>query len=140
MYAPHQGATALRARIESPDIHFTKSNIVQTSWQSALQKGETMKGSILLVSGSASIKDKKLFLTITNSHAHEAVTVKIDIPGGVKVNEARRQILTGEIHTHNTFSSPTLLTPQVFDVSCGSSQLNLSLHPASVAAITLVIS
>jgi len=71
---------------------------------------------------------KELFLTITNSHAREAVTVKVDILGGVKVNEARGQILTGEIHAHNTFSSPTLVTPQVFDVSCGSSQLNLTIH------------
>ena len=111
MYAPHQDATALRARIETPDIHFTKSNILQTSWQSALQKDETMEGSIPLVSGSASLKDKELFLTITNSHAREAVTVKVEILGGVKVNEARGQILTGEIHAHNTFSSPTLVTP-----------------------------
>lgn len=92
------------------------------------------------MSGSASLKDKELFLTITNSHAREAVTVKVDILGGVKVNEACGQILTGEIHAHNTFSSPTLVTPQVFDVSCGSSKLNLTLHPASVASITLVIS
>jgi alpha-N-arabinofuranosidase len=99
-----------------------------------------MEGSIPLVSGSASLKDKELFHTITNSHARDAVTVKVEILGGVKVNEARGQILTGEIHAHNTFSSPTLVTPQVFDVSCGSSQLNLTLHPASVAAITLVIS
>jgi alpha-L-arabinofuranosidase len=111
MYAPHQGAMAVRTRIETPDIHFTQSNIIQTSWQSALQKDETMEGSIPLVSGSASLKDKDLFLTITNSHAHEAVTVKIDILGGIKVNETRGQILTGEIHTHNIISSPTLVTP-----------------------------
>jgi hypothetical protein len=48
-----------------------------------------MEGSIPLVSGSASLKDKELFLTITNSHAREAVTVKVDILGGAKVNEAR---------------------------------------------------
>ena len=89
MYAPHQGATAVRTRIETPDINFKKDNILQASWQSALQKDETMAGSIPLVSGSASLKDKELFLTITNSHAREAVTVKVDILGGVKVNEAR---------------------------------------------------
>ena len=72
MYAPHQGATALRTRIETPDINFKKSNILQTSWQSALQKDETMEGSIPLVAGSASLKGKELFLTITNSHAREA--------------------------------------------------------------------
>ena len=44
MYAPHQGAKALRLRIETPEINFKKSNILQTTWQSALQKGETMEG------------------------------------------------------------------------------------------------
>jgi alpha-N-arabinofuranosidase len=99
-----------------------------------------MEGSIPLVLGSASLKDKELFLTITNSHAREAVTVKVKILGGVKVNEARGQILTGEIHAHNTFSSPTLVTPQVFDVSCESSQLHLTLPSASVAAIRVKLS
>ncbi|HEX9089841.1 MAG TPA: alpha-L-arabinofuranosidase C-terminal domain-containing protein, partial [Anaerolineales bacterium] len=135
MYAPHQGATALRTRIETPDIHFKKSNILQTSWQSALQKDETMEGSIPLVAGSASLKGKELFLTMTNSHAQEAGEVTVDILGGAKVNGAHGQILAGEIHAHNTFSSPTLVTPQVLDVSCESSRLNLTLHPASVAAI-----
>src|SRR5690606_32278063 len=72
MHAPHQGATALRARIETSDIRFKKSNILQTSWQSALQEDETMEGCIPLVAGSASLKGKELFLTMTNSHAREA--------------------------------------------------------------------
>jgi alpha-N-arabinofuranosidase len=135
MYAPHQGAAALRTRIETPDINFKKSNILQTSWQSALQKDETMEGCIPLVAGSASLKGKDLFLTITNSHAREASGVTIDILGGAKVNGAHGQILAGEIHAHNTFSSPTLVTPQVLDVNCEASQLNLTLFPASVAAI-----
>jgi alpha-N-arabinofuranosidase len=135
MYAHHQGATALRARFETPDINFKKSNILQTSWQEALQKDETMDGSIPRVAGSASLKGKELFLTITNSHAREVSDVTVDILGGAKVSQAHGQILAGEIHAHNTFSSPTLVKPQVFDVSCEPSRLNLSLEPASVAAI-----
>ncbi|RPI96893.1 MAG: hypothetical protein EHM40_00215, partial [Chloroflexi bacterium] len=80
---------------------------------------------------------KELFLTITNSHAREASGVTIDILGGAKVNGAHGQILAGEIHAHNTFSSPTLVTPQVLDVNCEASQLNLTLFPASVAAIRI---
>jgi alpha-L-arabinofuranosidase len=94
-----------------------------------------MEGSIPLVAGSASLRGKELFLTMTNSHAQEASQVTVDILGGAKVNGAHGQILAGEIHAHNTFSSPTLVTPQVLDVSCESSRLNLTLHPASVAAI-----
>jgi alpha-N-arabinofuranosidase len=137
MYAPHQGAMALRTRIETPDINFRKSNILQTSWQSALQKDETMEGSIPLIAGSASLKGKELFLTMTNSHAQEAGEVTTDILGGAKINMARGQILAGEIHAHNTFSSPSVATPQVLDVSCESFRLSLTLPPASVAAIQI---
>jgi alpha-N-arabinofuranosidase len=140
MYAPHQGATALRTRIETSNINFKKSNILQTSWQSALQKDETMEGCIPLVAGSASLKGKELFLTMTNSHAQEAGEVTVDILGGTKVNGARGQILAGEIHAHNTFSSPTVVTPQVLDVSCESFQLHLTLPSASVAAIRVQLS
>jgi alpha-N-arabinofuranosidase len=135
MYAPHQGATALRPRIETPDIHFKKGNILQTSWQSALQKGETMEGSIPLVAGSASLKDKELFLTITNSHAHEAAEVTVALLGGARVKQAKGQVLNGEIHSHNTFTAPRQVTPQVFDLDCQLEQINLALPPASVAAI-----
>jgi alpha-N-arabinofuranosidase len=137
MYIPHQGATALRTRIETPDINFKKSNILQTSWQSALQKDEKMESSIPLVAGSASLKDKELFLTITNSHVQETAAVTVDILGGAKVNGAHGQVLAGEIHAHNTFNSPTLVTPQAFDVNYGPSELNLALPPASVAAIRI---
>jgi alpha-N-arabinofuranosidase len=139
MYALHQGATALRARIETPDIHFTKSNIVQTSWQSALQKGETMEGSIPLISGSASIKGKELFLTLTNSHAHEAVDATIELLGGARIDQGIGQVLTGEIHVHNTFDDPGQVIPQELDLSWQLDQLNLTLPPTSVAAIRVLL-
>jgi alpha-N-arabinofuranosidase len=135
MYAPHQGATALRARIETPDIHFKKSNILQTSWQSALQKGETMEGSIPLVAGSASLKGKELFLTITNSHAHESAEVTVALLGGAQISQAKGRVLNGEIHAHNTFAAPRQVAPQAFDLACQPEQLNLALPPASIAAI-----
>jgi alpha-L-arabinofuranosidase len=89
------------------------------------------------VAGSASLKGQVLFLTLTNSHAQEAAGVTVDILGGAKVNRAHGQVLAGEIHSHNTFSSPTLVTPQIFDVSCEPSRLNLTLAPASVASIEI---
>jgi alpha-N-arabinofuranosidase len=135
MYAPHQGATALRTRIETPDIHFKKSNILQTSWQSALQKGEAMEGAIPLVAGSASLKGKELFLTITNSHAHETAEVTVALLGGARIKQAKGQVLNGEIHAHNTFAAPRQVAPQTFDLDCQPEQLNLALPSASVAAI-----
>jgi len=137
MYVPHQSAESLRVRIETPEIRFKKTNILQTTWQSALQVGEKMEGVIPTVAVSASLKGRVLFLTLTNSHAQEASGITVDILGGAKVNQAQGQVLAGEIHAHNTFNSPTLVTPQVLDVSCELSQLHLILQPASVAAIQI---
>jgi alpha-L-arabinofuranosidase len=132
---PIRALTALRTRIETPNIDFTKRNILQTSWQSALQKGETIEGSIPLVASSASLKGKELFLTITNSHAHEAAEVTVALLGGARVKQAKGQVLNGEIHVHYTFAAPRQVTPQAFDLACQPEQLNLALPPASVAAI-----
>ena len=137
MYVPHQGAESLRVRIETPEIHFTKTNILQTTWQSALQEGEKIKGLIPTVAGSASLKGQILFLTLTNSHAQEPAEVTVDILGGAKVIQVKGQVLAGEIHAHNTFNSPILVTPQAFHVSFEPSQLHLTLQPASVNAIQI---
>jgi len=64
----------------------------------------------------------------------------VDILGGAKINGAHGQILAGEYHAHNTFSLPTVVTPQVLDVSCESFQLHLTLPSASVAAIRVQLS
>jgi alpha-N-arabinofuranosidase len=137
MYAPHQGAKSVRVRIETAEIRFKKENILQTTWQSALQVGEKMEGVIPTVAGSASLKGQAIFLTLTNSHAQEVAEVTVDILGGAKFNQAQGQVLAGEIHAHNTFDSPALVIPRILDLSCEPSQLNLTLQPASVTAIQI---
>jgi alpha-L-arabinofuranosidase len=135
MYAPHQGAAALRTRIETPEIRFQKRNVLQATWQSALQKGEQMEGHIPTVTGSASLKDQTVFLTLANSHAAESAAVTVDVLGGMQMDRAEGQVLSGEIHAHNTFDAPNRVTPQQFAVDCEPTQVHLTLPPASVAAI-----
>jgi alpha-N-arabinofuranosidase len=127
MYAPHQGASALRIRLETPEISFAKVG--------SLQKDGPEAGHIPLVAGSASLKGQALFLTLTNSHAQEAAEVVVDILGRAGVDQARGQVLTGEIHAHNTFDTPARVAPQMFEVGCEHSRLNLTLPPASVVAV-----
>ncbi|MEP7287840.1 MAG: alpha-L-arabinofuranosidase C-terminal domain-containing protein [Chloroflexota bacterium] len=122
MYAPHQGATALRARIETTEISFKK-------------EATAPDGYIPAVAGSASLKGKTLFLTLTNSHAHDATEVTVDVLGGTRVAQTSGQVLTSEIHAHNTFAAPKQVSPQAFDVAYGAHQLTLTLPPASVVAI-----
>jgi alpha-N-arabinofuranosidase len=135
MYAPHQGAKSLRVRIETPDISFKKTNILQTTWQSALQMGEKMEGVVPTVAGSASLKDNILFVTLTNSHTNQSAEVTLDLLGGAQIGEAEGQVLSGEFHSHNTFAAPTQIIPHPFKVHCKATQLNLVLPAAAVATV-----
>jgi alpha-L-arabinofuranosidase len=59
-----------------------------------------MEGSIPLVAGSVSLKGQELFLTTTNSHAHEAAEVTVALLGGARITQVKGQVLNGEIHAH----------------------------------------
>ena len=137
MYAAHQGAKSLRVRIETPEIRFKKTNILQTTWQSALQAGEKMESVIPTVAGSASLRDNTMFVTLTNSHTSDDAEVALDLLGGAEIGEAEGQVLCGEIHSHNTFAAPTQITPQTFNVQFNATQLTLVLPAAAVATVKI---
>jgi alpha-N-arabinofuranosidase len=137
MYAPHQGAASLRVQVETPEIHYEKRNILHNTWQNALPKGEKMEGSLPTVAGSASLKGRTLFVTLTNSHASQAAEVALDLIGGAEIGAAEGRLLSGEIHAHNTFSAPAQVIPQEFVVESKGRQFRLTLPPASVAAVSV---
>ena len=120
MYAPHQGGKAVRTLVDTPDIGYT-----QASKDLRLD----------LVSGSASIKERALFLTLTNSHASQEVDLAVDMLGGATVESAEGRVLAGEIHTHNTFDAPETIIPVPLAIITRGSQIHLTLPPASVAAL-----
>ena len=135
MYAPHQGARSLRMRLETEEVTFQKRHLLKPIWQEAMQSWEGMEGHLPVVAGSASIKDETLFVTLTNSHAAQAAEVSLDLLGGAEIGAVEGQILSGEIHAHNTFSAPDQVTPQPFNVSCKAAQIHLVLPAASVATV-----
>jgi alpha-L-arabinofuranosidase len=135
MYAPHQGAKSLRMRTETPEITFKKSHLLKPIWQEAMMNWEGMEGRLPVVAGSASVKDNTLFVTLTNSHASQAAEVAVDLIGGAEMGAAQGQVLSGEIHAHNTFAAPTQVTPQPFTAECKGTQMRLVLPAASVVTV-----
>lgn len=125
MYAPHQGGTAVRSIIESETIAFKKGD---------------KDGKLPAVAGSASIKDKTLFLSLTNSHAENAIEVKVDLLGGARAIRSVARILTGEIHAHNRFDQPEAIQPQPFKIEASGSSFSVTLPPACVVAAEIVLS
>jgi alpha-N-arabinofuranosidase len=125
LYAPHQGATAVRSMVETDSITF--------------KKGEK-EGSLPAIAGSASLKEKTLFISLTNSHADKPVDVKINLLGGASAATATARILTGEIHAHNRFDQPDAIQPQPFAVQVAGSSFTLTLPAASILALEIGLS
>ena len=122
MYVPHQGATAVRTSIESESVTF---------------KAHDGEDDLPLVSGSASVKGKTLFVTLTNSHATDAIDVTVDLLGGASATGAAARALSGEIHAHNTFDAPEALVPSPMGVRAEGGTMTLTLPAASVVAVTV---
>ncbi len=122
MYVPHQGAAAVRTTIESDTQSF--------------RAGDTER-ELPLVAGSASLKAKFLYVTLTNSQATDPVEVSVELLGGASAIGGRARVLTGEIHAHNTFDAPEALVPTPITWVTEGSTMRWTLPPASVVAVEL---
>lgn len=122
MYAPHQGATAVRMTIETPSVVFTAKD------------GED---DLPLIAGSASVRGDTLFVTLTNAHATEAAEVELSLLGGAQAMGATGRLLSGEIHAHNTFDAPAAIEPAAWDPDLAGSTPTLVLPAASIVALEM---
>jgi alpha-N-arabinofuranosidase len=122
MYAPHQGGQAVRTLVETESVSFKRG-----------EKDETLP----LVAGSASVKGKTLFVTLTNSHASQSQEITLSLLGGAAAQNVSASVLAGEIHAHNTFEKPEALTPQPMSIQTTGSSFTLPLPAASVVAVEI---
>ncbi|MBN1876031.1 MAG: alpha-N-arabinofuranosidase [Anaerolineae bacterium] len=124
MYAPHQGGASLRTVIASDTIAYTTGEKEQE---------------VATIAGSASLKGKLLSLTLTNAHAIEAVDVTVQLLGGATARQGTARILTGEIHTHNTFDQPDSIQPVTIPITAEGPEFTIQLPPASVIAAEIYL-
>jgi alpha-N-arabinofuranosidase len=92
MYRPHMGARLVPLRTSAPELTV-----------------EVLSGTAKLpgISGSASIRDRQLCVTLTNPSLHDAVSASVRLEGGGRVAEARGTVLTHEdMAATNTFDDP----------------------------------
>ena len=99
-------------------------------------KGEK-EGSLPMIGGSASMKGKTLFLTLTNCHATQANETTVNLLGGGQANGAAARVLAGEIHAHNTFEQPETIQPDPFTAKAEGASFTVTLPPASVVALEI---
>jgi alpha-N-arabinofuranosidase len=119
LYQSHQGATALRTTLESPDVSFAVDGHRRT---------------MPALTASASLSGGLLTLSVTNAHAtlpQELVVSGAELPGADDVSV---QVLShDDLTAHNTFDEPDVLRPRS-EPSISTGEI-LRLPPASVTVI-----
>ena len=98
LYQPHQGGQALRMTFDSPEIAVN---------------AEAVAGRLSQLSGSASVRNGMLTLTVVNASATESCAAEIGFPGSGIASEMQVSALhytEGDIHAHNTHDSPDAVT------------------------------
>jgi alpha-N-arabinofuranosidase len=125
LYAPHQGGISVRTRVETERVTYTQGD---------------EEGQVPVVCGSASLKGKTLFVTLTNSHAEDEATVTVNLLGGAAAAGGVARVLTGEIHAHNTFDEPETVQIEPLELAASGPSFSVTLPPASVTAAEITLS
>jgi alpha-L-arabinofuranosidase len=87
------------------------------------------------LSGSASLRDKTLTVTLTNPSLEQAVVARIRASGGATVREARATVLTHEdMHATNTFERPDQVTLAPLAASVSGATATLTIPRQAVVA------
>jgi alpha-N-arabinofuranosidase len=125
MYAAHQGAQSIRTIFSAPRPSYSRNG-----------QQATIRG----LSGSASLHDRQLVLTVTNPDISQAREAEISVRGA-SVREAELTTLTDtDTHAHNSFDNPRRLDPKRGQVMrpTGAALVH-SFPPASVTKLLLTL-
>lgn len=124
LYSAHQGGQSLRAIFSSPQVHYDRDG-----------KAANLPG----LSGSASLHDKELMLTVTNPHTSEPNETEITIPGAT-IRKASATVLThSDIHAHNTFTERDAVVPRTQTLELRGASIIFGFPPASVTKLLLTL-
>jgi len=123
MYAPHMGGRLVPARISIPELTVP------------LLEGS---GRLPGLSGSASIRDKRLTVTLTNPSLQESVVTRIRLSGGARLREGRATVLTHEdMHATNTFEKSDEVGLAALSAQVAGDTATVTIPKQAVVALSL---
>jgi len=120
MYAAHQGGTAVRAEFSAPEVRYDRDGKPAAFWG---------------LKGSASMKDKRLTLTVVNPDVSQAREAEIVLRGAKAASAKAWMVHESDIHAHNTLDAPDQVKTHTADVSVHGDSLGFTFPPASVVKI-----
>jgi len=137
MYAAHKGGQAVRLVNGSEVI----SNGEASEELCRTRYLDGRRAELRAVTGSASVTDGRLCVTLVNSDPHQPIAVDLDAWGGRVLDANAVTLVTDDIHDHNTFEAPEKVTVgESYDVSVLGGHVRLELPAASVTRIFATLS
>lgn len=124
MYAAHQGGQSLRTLLSAPTISYAR---------------HSGTGTLPGLYCSASLREKRLTLTVTNPGLDQTREAEIGLRGA-RVTAAQVVTLAApDVHAHNTFDNPRAVEPQAGKIAASGSTLTHRFPPASVTKLELAL-
>ena len=130
LYAPHRGAQALRTVIEDAPTHAVPAV--------ASIHGATPATTAALLSASASQKDGRLAISLSNRHKDDAQDVTITLRGASVVGGTVRT-MAGAANACNSAEQPDAVGVTESAVTVSGDTLTLTLPPCSVQTVALTL-
>ena len=125
MYRPHMGGRLVPVRINFPDLTVP-----------LLEGSARLPG----LSGSASIRDKALTVTLTNPSLQDAVVTRLRLTGGARLREARAMVLTHpDMHATNTFEKPDEVGLATLAAAVSGDTATVTIPKQAVVAVSLLL-
>ena len=124
MYAAHQGAQAIRTIFSAPRSSYTRNG------QPASLRG---------LSGSASLRDKELLLTVTNADLRQTRETEIAVRGASIKSVKVTTLSASDIHAHNSFDNPRAIEPKESQAAATGTTLVQRFAPASVTRLQITL-
>jgi alpha-N-arabinofuranosidase len=125
MYRPHMGGRLVPTKIDLPEMTVP-----------LLEGSGTLPG----LSGSASIRDRSLTVTLTNPSLQESVVTRLRLSGGAHLREGRAAVLThADMHATNTFERPNEVGLTALPVQVSGDVATLTIPKHAVVALSLLL-
>jgi alpha-N-arabinofuranosidase len=120
MYRSHMGGRLVPVRIDLPEVTVP------------LLEGS---GRLPALSGSASVRDRSVTVTLTNPSLRESVVTRIRLAGGARLREARATVLTHpDMRATNTFEKPDEVVPMALAAPVSGDTATLTIPRQAVVA------
>jgi alpha-L-arabinofuranosidase len=124
MYAAHQGGLSLRTEFSAPDVHYERDGKPASFWG---------------LNGSASRKGNVVTLTMVNSDLAQPSGSQIALHGATISRAAGTVLAASDMHAHNDFDHPDAVKSASFNVTINGGILNVSIPPASVTRLEIIL-